>query len=242
MLGKKYGPARVLPVLMVCFGSMTLLTATAKNFGAIFALRWFLGMAEAAFFPLVIYYLTTFYRRGELARRLAIFYAASNIANAFSGLLAFGVFQIESHLVDFAWRWLFIIEGSLTVLFAFFAYWYLPRSAAEAPFLNEDEKALAHHRIMIDSSSVVNEKFNLKESLKIFTRPTTYGFLLIEVCLGVPLQGVSLFLPQIVQRLGYDSVKTNLSTVAPNITVSSPDRPKTWGIAWLTGSRAPSCS
>lgn len=50
-------------------------------------------MAESAFFPLVIYYLTTFYRRGELARRLAIFYAASNIANAFSGLLAFGVFR-----------------------------------------------------------------------------------------------------------------------------------------------------
>lgn len=37
-------------------------------------------MFESAFFPLVIYYLTTFYRRGELARRLAIFYAASNIA------------------------------------------------------------------------------------------------------------------------------------------------------------------
>ena len=71
-------------------------------------------MSESAFFPLVIYYLTTFYRRGELARRLAIFYAASNIANAFSGLLAFGVFQIESKLAG--WRYLFIIEGSFTIL------------------------------------------------------------------------------------------------------------------------------
>jgi MFS family permease len=71
-------------------------------------------MSEAAFFPLVIYYLTTFYRRGELARRLAIFYAASNIANAFSGLLAFAVFHIESTLDS--WRYLFIIEGVLTIL------------------------------------------------------------------------------------------------------------------------------
>lgn len=47
--------------------------------------------------------------------------------------------------------------------------------------------------------------------------PSTYGFLAIEVCLGVPLQSVSLFLPQIVQRLGYDKIKTNLYTVAPNI-------------------------
>lgn len=71
-------------------------------------------MAESAFFPLVIYYLTTFYRRGELARRLALFYAASNIANAFSGLLAFGVFHIHSHIEG--WRYLFIIEGAATVL------------------------------------------------------------------------------------------------------------------------------
>lgn len=218
MLAKKYGASRALPIMMFCFGSLTLLTAATHNFSGIFALRWFLGMAESAFFPVVIYYLTTFYRRGELARRLAIFYAASNIASAFSGLLAFGVFQIKSHLVDFAWRWLFIIEGSCTILFSFFAFWYLPRSAAEAKFLSEDEKNLAYHRIHVDSSSTVNEEFKLRDALKIFKLPTTYGFLLIEICLGVPLQGVSLFLPQIVARLGYDTVKTNLYTVAPNIT------------------------
>lgn len=219
MLGKKYGPARALPVMMFTFGSMTLLTAAAKNFSGVFALRWFLGMAEAAFFPMVIYYLTTFYRRGELARRLAIFYAASNIANAFSGLLAFGVFHIKTNKM-FVWRYLFIIEGSLTVSFAIFAWFYLPKSAAEARFLNQEERDLAFHRIQVDSSSVVAEKFNLKDSLKIFLQPTTYGFLGIEICLGVPLQSVALFLPQIVSRLvtNHDAVKINLYTVAPNIT------------------------
>lgn len=172
-------------------------------------------MSESAFFPLVIYYLTTFYRRGELARRLALFYAASNIANAFSGLLAFGVFHINSKLE--AWRYLFIIEGSCTILFSFFAYWYLPKSAYEAGFLSEDEKRLAYTRIQIDSSAVVGEEFNLRDALQIFKLPATYGFLAIEMCLGVPLQSVSLFLPQIVQRLGYNKVKTNLYTVAPNI-------------------------
>lgn len=219
MAGKKFGPARTLPVLMFVFGSCTLLMASTHSFGGVFALRWFLGIAESAFFPLVIYYLTTFYRRGELARRLALFYAASNIANAFSGLLAFGVFRIRTDRIDYPWRWLFIIEGGCTVCFSLFAFWYLPRSAAEAAFLNPDEKALAYHRIRVDSSSVVNEEFSLKESLKIFRRPTTYGFLLVEICLGVPLQSVNLFLPQIVQALGYDTIKTNLYTVAPNVTV-----------------------
>lgn len=83
MVGKKFGPHRVLPIMMFGFGSMTLLMTAAKNFSGVFALRFILGACESAFFPLVIYYLTTFYRRGELARRLALFYAASNIANAF---------------------------------------------------------------------------------------------------------------------------------------------------------------
>lgn len=217
MLGKRYGPHRALPVMMFGFGSMTLLMGCVRNFSGVFALRWFLGMAEGAFFPLVIYYLTTFYRRGELARRLALFYAASNIANAFSGLLSFGVFQIEDAPLQ-SWRYLFLIEGTASVLFSAFALWYLPKSAAKATFLSADEKELAFYRIQVDSSSTVSEEFHLRDALRIFRYPSTYAFLAIEVCLGVPLQSVTLFLPQIVGALNYSTVKTNLYTVAPNVT------------------------
>lgn len=157
-----------------------------------------------------------FYRRGELARRLAIFYAAQSIASAFSGLLAFGVFHIKSSALA-SWRYLFIIEGAGTIVFAFFAVWYLPRSASEAGFLTASEKAIAYERMQLDSSSVVNEKFNVREAFTIFKHPTTWMILAIEVCLGVPLQSVQLFLPQIINRLGYSTVKTNLYTVAPNV-------------------------
>jgi MFS family permease len=151
------------------------------------ALRWFLGMAESAFFPLVIYYQTTFYRRGELARRLAIFYAASNIANAFGGLLSWAVFRIDSGPLA-SWRYLFIIEGSLTISFAVFAYWYLPYNSQTARFLTPEEKDLAFYRMQMDSSSIVDQKFNFKDAAVIFKHPTTWIILAIEMCLGVPLQ------------------------------------------------------
>ncbi|MCJ1229585.1 hypothetical protein MMC12_006253 [Toensbergia leucococca] len=216
ILGKKYGPNRVLPLMMFCFGCFTILVVTVQNFSGLLAIRWFLGMSESAFFPLVIYYQTTFYRRGELARRLALFYAAQSIASAFSGLLAFGVFHIHSgSLAD--WRYLFLVEGCGTVLVSAFAFWYLPRSSSEASFLTKEEKDLAYYRMQIDSSSVVNEKFDLRESFKIFKHPTSWMILAIEICLGVPLQSVQLFLPQIIGRLGYGTVKTNLYTVAPNV-------------------------
>ncbi|KAJ5131572.1 Major facilitator superfamily domain general substrate transporter [Penicillium bovifimosum] len=216
LLGKRYGPNIVLPGMMLAFGICTILVVAVFNFGGLLAIRWFLGMAESAFFPLVIYYQTTFYRRGELARRLAIFYAAQTIASAFSGLLAFGIFRINSGPLA-PWRYLFLIEGGGTVIFALFALWYLPRSASEAAFLTPQEKELAYLRLQIDSSSVVNEKLDIRDAFRVFKHGTSWVVLAIQVCLGVPLQSVQLFLPVIIQRLGYSTVKTNLYTVAPNI-------------------------
>ncbi|KAK4931866.1 hypothetical protein LTR66_016010 [Elasticomyces elasticus] len=198
ILGKMYGPARVLPCMMFAFGSFTILVVAVHNFGGLMTLRWFLGMS--------------FYRRGELARRLAIFYAASSIASAFGGLLAFGVFQIKTGRLE-DWRYLFLIEGCSTVFVSAFAFWYLPKSAAEANFLTADEKRLAFYRMQVDSSSKVQEKFVFRDAIKILKHPTSWMILAIEMCLGVPLQSVSLFLPQIVSRLGYSTVKTNLYTV-----------------------------
>lgn len=59
LLGKKYGPNIVLPCMMLVFGICTTLVVAVFNFSGLFAIRWFLGMAESAFFPLVIYYQTT---------------------------------------------------------------------------------------------------------------------------------------------------------------------------------------
>ena len=103
------------------------------------------------------------------------------------------------------------------MLFALFAYWALPYSAEKATFLTPEEKQLAFYRMQVDSSSVVGEKFSIKEAAKIFKHPTSWIILGIEICLGVPLQSVSLFLPVIIKRLGYSTVKTNLYTVAPNV-------------------------
>jgi MFS family permease len=109
MLTKRFGAKFILPIAMMIFGSMAMLSAAAKNFGGVVTTRWFLGMAESGFYPGVIFYLTTFYKRDELAGRLSIFYSASEVAGAFTGLIAYGVFQIKSSL--YGWQYLFLIEG-----------------------------------------------------------------------------------------------------------------------------------
>ena len=55
MLGKKYGPHRVLPIMMFCFGSATLLAASVQNWSGMMALRWFLGRSyyEEVLVPMI---------------------------------------------------------------------------------------------------------------------------------------------------------------------------------------------
>jgi hypothetical protein len=72
--------------------------------------------------------------------------------------------------------------------------------------------------MQVDSSSVVNEPFVFRDAIAILKEPTNWVILAIEVCLGVPLQSVALFLPQTIARLGYATVMTNFYTVAPNVT------------------------
>ena len=70
-----------------------------------------LTACEAGFAASLIYYLTTFYPRGELGKRIAAFYSCQCLSGAFSGLLSYGVFQADSHL--HGWQILFLIEVSV---------------------------------------------------------------------------------------------------------------------------------
>lgn len=67
ILGKKLGPNRVLPAMMFSFGCFTVVVTAVMNFGGLMTIRWFLGMSESAFFPLVIYYLTTYESHSTLS-------------------------------------------------------------------------------------------------------------------------------------------------------------------------------
>jgi len=80
---------------MLGWGAMALLQCAAHNFAGLLVLRLLLGAFEAGFFAGVVFYLTLFYTRGELGFRIAIFFGSALLAAAFSGLISYGVFQIN---------------------------------------------------------------------------------------------------------------------------------------------------
>ncbi|KAJ6575081.1 major facilitator superfamily domain-containing protein [Mycena capillaripes] len=217
---KRFSAARVLPLMMIgfmYFVTRALFAGAAKNFSQIFAIRFFLGIFESPMLPAVVYYLSTFYKRNELASRVGLFYAAASIAGAFSGLIAYGVFHIQNSKYH-SWQFLFWIEGAGTVVFATFAWFWLPRAPATWSILTPREKEIARSRILADSSVVIDEKIDITDAFSPFKSVLYWVWILIsELKARVPLASVNNFLPQIIASLHYSTVKTNLYTVAPNI-------------------------
>lgn len=168
--------------------------------GGLVVCRLLMGAFEAGFMAGVIYYLTTFYKRNELAFRISIFYGSATIAGAFSGLIAYGVFQINHASIP-GWKFLMIVEGGATVVLAVFSFWHLPPSARDCRWFTEEERYVAEQRMLRDSSSENNEEFDLKKALRSIFYWRNVFYVAIGFSYGVASASVGNFLPQMVQRL-----------------------------------------
>jgi len=113
--------------------------------------RFFLGAVEAAFFPGCIYYLSRWYTRKEMYLRVTILNAGNLAAQGFGGLIAAGVLaDMGGKKGIAAWKWLFIIEGALTVVIAFLSMAILPDYPSTTRWLSESERLIAQKRLVDD--------------------------------------------------------------------------------------------
>ncbi|KAH8830868.1 MFS general substrate transporter [Flagelloscypha sp. PMI_526] len=155
-LVKKFKPNRWLPGLVMLWGFVTICTGFVKNFSGLLAIRWFLGLLEGGLLPGMVLYLSTLYKRHELQLRVGIFYASASLSGAFGGLLATGIIKLAGKGVgDYTagWRWIFFIEGLITMVVAFISMLVLPADLETAKFFTEEERAFAVQRFRDDQLS-----------------------------------------------------------------------------------------
>ena len=147
-LNKIGKPALYLPTVMIIWGVISAATAGAQSYGGLIAIRFFLGFVEAAYFPGCLFFLSSWYTRKELGFRTALLYSGSLLSGAFSGLISAGITNgLDGARGLRAWRWLFIIEGVITIFLAFCAYFVLPNFPRTTGWLTENERQLAVWRL-----------------------------------------------------------------------------------------------
>lgn len=108
-------PSWYLAFFICAWGLVSALTSQVSNYSQIVACRFILGLVEAPFFAGVLFYLSKWYSKSELNLRMAIFYSGSLLSGAFGSLIAAGILKgLDGHRGLASWKWLYIIEGSIT--------------------------------------------------------------------------------------------------------------------------------
>ena len=139
MLLQKVGARIWLTRIMFTWGVVATCMAFIQNETHFYILRFLLGVAEAGFFPGVIYYFTRWLPGAERGKAIAIFLSGSAIASLISGPLSGLLLQING-LGMHGWQWMYFIEGMFSVCLCVFVWFWLDAKPHDAKWLSRAEQ------------------------------------------------------------------------------------------------------
>jgi MFS family permease len=218
ILSKVKYPGAYICSAMVLWGIVSGCMAAVHNFTGLLIARFLVGVVEAVFFPGALYYLSIYYTRGQYALRAAILYSGSQLGNAFGGLFAIGILKLDGHHGLEGWRWLFLVEGVLTVGLAAIFVFILPNSPKTIRLLTPAERDwvqwnYAQDQGQSDNSDEVTARQGFMMAV---TDPKTWLLLATLYCIFIS-SAVTNFFPSVVATLGFDRTRTYGLTAPPYV-------------------------
>lgn len=216
MLITRVRPSKFMAAAMALWAIVSTLTAVAKDFKDLLLIRFFLGIAEAPFYPGALNMLGIFYTRQEIATRISILFTANICGTAFAGLIAIGVFQMDNVAGITGWRWLFIIQGGTTFVISVASAFVLPDEPLQTRWLSEDQQRLAHSRIANDTVHLQENTTTLTGLLEACRDPRLWVLILMHH-LHMAASNYKNFFPTIVETLGFSRNVTLALTCPPYI-------------------------
>jgi MFS transporter, ACS family, tartrate transporter len=148
----RFGPKRWLARIMFTWGLLAAAMMFVRTPWEFYGLRLLLGIAEAGFFPGVIYYLTLWFPANVRARAVSRFYIALPLSSAVMGSLAGWLLGLQGKFGLAGWQWLFLLEGLPAALFSFVLLGLLPDGPEQAVWLSAEEKGWLQRQLAADSA------------------------------------------------------------------------------------------
>ncbi|KAM0563178.1 hypothetical protein ACHAPJ_000894 [Fusarium lateritium] len=216
----KLGAANWLAFLAVAWGLVSMGIGFLENWQGLAVLRALLGVFEAGFFPGCVYLVSAWYVRYEVQKRMAGFFLTASALSAFANILAYGLIQISKVHHYNGWRWIFIIEGAITIV-AGIGSWFIivdfPDSDKNT-FLTPEERAFVKARLVADRGPEEREKVTIKIILKTAADWKPWAFSLMYMAGAVGVYAFLFFLPIILRGgLGYSLEMSFILSTPPSL-------------------------
>ncbi|KAI8263722.1 fungal specific transcription factor domain protein [Colletotrichum sp. SAR11_239] len=218
IIGKIKLPGVYICCAMSLWGIVTAAQTVVKSFASLAVARFAVGFVEAVFFSGGLFYLSLFFNRRQYALRAALFYSGSQLGNAFGGLLAIAILKLDGKYGLEGWRWLFLVEGVVTVGLALLFAFILPNSPDGIKSLSETERAWVKFNYEKDQGqSDDRSEVSARQGFMLAVRdPKTWLMLATLYCIFTSA-GVTNFFPPVFATLGYSRTVTYALTAPPFI-------------------------
>jgi MFS family permease len=212
LLLRKFGARTWIARIMVSWGILSASMMWVKGEWTFYVLRFLLGVAEAGFFPGIIYYLTLWYPSRLRSTRTAWFVSAIAVSGVLgsptSGLI---MDRLSGTLGLAGWQWLFLVEGLPSIVVGVWVWFYLDSSVAQAKWLGAEEKALLVRNL--DAEDRQKHQLKLLDACK---SGRVYALCAIYFTLMIGLYGISFWLPSIIKAMGVKGyLQVGLITAIP---------------------------
>jgi MFS transporter, ACS family, tartrate transporter len=201
--------------IMITWGIISGLTALITGTTSFLIVRFFLGAAEAGFFPGMILYLTYWFPAEYRGRVISTLFIAQPVANAAASIASAAILEMDGVLGIKGWQWIFIIEAIPAVLLGLVILRIMTDRPGHADWLAEDERSWLQARLDGESRQV--ESAGRMTWTKALADPRVVALSLIYLMSVTANYGIVFFMPQIIKGIGLSNMMTGLLSSLPYV-------------------------
>ncbi|WP_040501478.1 MFS transporter [Herbaspirillum sp. YR522] len=201
MLLQRYGAKAWLTRIMFTWGLVAALMAFVHSETSFYFMRLLLGVAEAGFFPGVVYYFTQWLPNHERGRAMAVFLSGSAIASILSGPVTGALLMVEGSGLH-GWQWMFLIEGGVSMALCVVVWVMLDSTPRDARWLQPDERDAVAAVIAAEQQERAASRGPQVSVLGLLRDPQIVLFCFIYFAIQLTIYGATFWLPTIIKKMG----------------------------------------
>lgn len=195
------------------WGAVVAATAACSSFGGLMAVRVLLGVAEATITPAFMFLTSSWYTRDEIPVRTGLWFAGNSVGGLVASLFAFGVGHVTDRVGP--WRWMYIILGLATFLWAFVLWAFLPgNNVSTAAFLTPEERRFAQDRIVVAGTGCTEAaRWKWDQAVECLVDPKTWFVVGLELLTQIPNGGTQSFANLVTKSFGFTNLQSTLINI-----------------------------